>query len=61
MNQQRSRRFRASKEGVELTDEKNRMREEIIQRGWKFFLPFDHAAQEVHRDCRVDDQSVHGL
>lgn len=33
MNQQRSRRFRASKEGVELTDEKNRIREEIIQRG----------------------------
>lgn len=33
MNQQRSRRFRASKEGVELVEEKNRMREEVIQRG----------------------------
>lgn len=35
MNQQRSRRFRASKEGVELSDEKARIREEIIQRGWR--------------------------
>jgi len=33
MNQQRSRRFRASKEGVELTEEKAKMREEIIERG----------------------------
>lgn len=33
MNQQRSRRFRASKEGVELVEEKNKMREEVIQRG----------------------------
>lgn len=33
MNQQRSRRFRASKEGVELTEEKTRMREEVIQKG----------------------------
>ncbi|KAG7220560.1 hypothetical protein INR49_017997 [Caranx melampygus] len=33
MNQQRSRRFRASKEGAELTEEKTRIREEIIQRG----------------------------
>lgn len=33
MNQQRSRRFRASKEGVELVEEKSRIREEIIQRG----------------------------
>lgn len=33
MNQQRSRRFRASKEGVELAEEKKRMREEIFQHG----------------------------
>lgn len=33
MNQQRSRRFRASKEGVELVEEKERMREEVIQNG----------------------------
>lgn len=33
MNQQRSRRFRASKEGAELVEEKKRMREEVIQRG----------------------------
>lgn len=33
MNQQRSRRFRASKEGAELVDEKKRIREEVIQRG----------------------------
>ncbi|MGH0123271.1 UNVERIFIED_CONTAM: hypothetical protein FKN15_021011 [Acipenser sinensis] len=32
MNQQRSRRFRASKEGVELTEEKSRIREEVLQR-----------------------------
>uniref|UniRef100_A0A671LPH8 5'-3' exoribonuclease n=1 Tax=Sinocyclocheilus anshuiensis TaxID=1608454 RepID=A0A671LPH8_9TELE len=30
MNQQRSRRFRASKEGVELVEEKNKMREEMF-------------------------------
>ncbi|XP_068199051.1 5'-3' exoribonuclease 2 isoform X2 [Antennarius striatus] len=33
MNQQRSRRFRASKEGAELVEEKHRVREEILQRG----------------------------
>ena len=33
MNQQRSRRFRASKEGAELQEEKTRIREEIIGRG----------------------------
>eukprot|EP00062_Callorhinchus_milii_P013210 gi/632961044/ref/XP_007896536.1/ PREDICTED: 5'-3' exoribonuclease 2 isoform X1 [Callorhinchus milii] len=33
MNQQRSRRFRASKEGVELLAEKTRMREEVISKG----------------------------
>lgn len=33
MNQQRSRRFRASKEGAELVEDKKRIREEVIQRG----------------------------
>lgn len=33
MNQQRSRRFRASKESVELSEEKSRIREEVISRG----------------------------
>ncbi|XP_068454828.1 5'-3' exoribonuclease 2 isoform X2 [Clinocottus analis] len=33
MNQQRSRRFRASKEGVELVEEKQRITEEILSRG----------------------------
>lgn len=37
MNQQRSRRFRASKEGVEMVEEKNRIREEIVQRGGRCF------------------------
>lgn len=36
MNQQRSRRFRASKEGVELVEEKSRVREEVIQKGVLF-------------------------
>ncbi|KAG7215837.1 hypothetical protein INR49_021872 [Caranx melampygus] len=39
MNQQRSRRFRASKEGAELTEEKTRIREEIIQRGVRLSSP----------------------
>uniref|UniRef100_A0A8C2Z949 5'-3' exoribonuclease n=1 Tax=Cyclopterus lumpus TaxID=8103 RepID=A0A8C2Z949_CYCLU len=34
MNQQRSRRFRASKEGVELVEEKQRITEEILGRGY---------------------------
>lgn len=37
MNQQRSRRFRASKEGVELVEEKSRIREEILGRGAYIF------------------------
>lgn len=36
MNQQRSRRFRASKEGVELVEEKSRVREEVLQKGVLF-------------------------
>lgn len=33
MNQQRSRRFRASKEGMEAAVEKQRVREEILAKG----------------------------
>ncbi|XP_039981839.1 5'-3' exoribonuclease 2 isoform X1 [Xiphias gladius] len=49
MNQQRSRRFRASKEGVELTEEKNRMREEIIQRGG--YLPPEEIKERFDSNC----------
>ncbi|XP_076612282.1 5'-3' exoribonuclease 2 isoform X1 [Chaetodon auriga] len=49
MNQQRSRRFRASKEGVELVEEKNRMREEIIQRGG--YLPPEQIKERFDSNC----------
>uniref|UniRef100_A0A4W6FRM8 5'-3' exoribonuclease n=1 Tax=Lates calcarifer TaxID=8187 RepID=A0A4W6FRM8_LATCA len=49
MNQQRSRRFRASKEGVELVEEKNRMREEIIQRGG--YLPPEEIKERFDSNC----------
>uniref|UniRef100_A0A3Q2PH36 5'-3' exoribonuclease 2 n=1 Tax=Fundulus heteroclitus TaxID=8078 RepID=A0A3Q2PH36_FUNHE len=49
MNQQRSRRFRASKEGVELTEEKNRMREEIIQKGG--YLPPEEIKERFDSNC----------
>uniref|UniRef100_A0A8C7Z3V7 5'-3' exoribonuclease n=1 Tax=Oryzias sinensis TaxID=183150 RepID=A0A8C7Z3V7_9TELE len=49
MNQQRSRRFRASKEGVELVDEKQRMREEIIQRGG--YLPPEEIKERFDSNC----------
>ncbi|XP_015251166.1 PREDICTED: 5'-3' exoribonuclease 2 [Cyprinodon variegatus] len=49
MNQQRSRRFRASKEGVELTEEKNRMREEVIQRGG--YLPPEEIKERFDSNC----------
>uniref|UniRef100_A0A3B3TYI4 5'-3' exoribonuclease n=2 Tax=Poecilia latipinna TaxID=48699 RepID=A0A3B3TYI4_9TELE len=49
MNQQRSRRFRASKEGAELTEEKNRMREEIIQRGG--YLPSEEIKERFDSNC----------
>uniref|UniRef100_A0A3B4UHB3 5'-3' exoribonuclease n=1 Tax=Seriola dumerili TaxID=41447 RepID=A0A3B4UHB3_SERDU len=48
MNQQRSRRFRASKEGVELTEEKHRIREEIIQRG---YLPPEEIKERFDSNC----------
>uniref|UniRef100_A0A7N5ZYZ0 5'-3' exoribonuclease n=1 Tax=Anabas testudineus TaxID=64144 RepID=A0A7N5ZYZ0_ANATE len=49
MNQQRSRRFRASKEGVELAEEKHRIREEIIQRGG--YLPPDEIKERFDSNC----------
>uniref|UniRef100_A0A665UL50 5'-3' exoribonuclease n=1 Tax=Echeneis naucrates TaxID=173247 RepID=A0A665UL50_ECHNA len=49
MNQQRSRRFRASKEGVELTEEKSRMREEIISRGG--YLPPEEIKERFDSNC----------
>ncbi|XP_072542988.1 5'-3' exoribonuclease 2 [Salminus brasiliensis] len=49
MNQQRSRRFRASKEGVELADEKQRMREEIFQRGG--YLPPEEIKERFDSNC----------
>ncbi|KAJ8389375.1 hypothetical protein AAFF_G00120830 [Aldrovandia affinis] len=49
MNQQRSRRFRASKEGVELVEEKQRMREEVIQRGG--YLPADEIKERFDSNC----------
>ncbi|TKS75349.1 5'-3' exoribonuclease 2 [Collichthys lucidus] len=49
MNQQRSRRFRASKEGVELVEEKNRMREEVIQRGG--YLPPEEIKERFDSNC----------
>lgn len=36
MNQQRSRRFRASKEGMEAAVEKQRVREEILAKGKEY-------------------------
>ncbi|XP_008290105.1 5'-3' exoribonuclease 2 isoform X1 [Stegastes partitus] len=49
MNQQRSRRFRASKEGVELAEEKGRMREEIIQKGG--YLPPEEIKERFDSNC----------
>lgn len=49
MNQQRSRRFRASKEGVELTEEKNRVREEVISKGG--YLPPEEVKERFDSNC----------
>ncbi|XP_053469915.1 5'-3' exoribonuclease 2 isoform X1 [Ictalurus furcatus] len=49
MNQQRSRRFRASKEGVELAEEKKKMREEVFQRGG--YLPPDEIKERFDSNC----------
>ncbi|KAL3052088.1 hypothetical protein OYC64_004777 [Pagothenia borchgrevinki] len=49
MNQQRSRRFRASKEGAELVDEKTRIREEVIGKGG--YLPPDEIKERFDSNC----------
>ncbi|KAK6297260.1 hypothetical protein J4Q44_G00318430 [Coregonus suidteri] len=49
MNQQRSRRFRASKEGVELVEEKSRIREEILGRGG--YLPSEEIKERFDSNC----------
>ncbi|XP_032829989.1 5'-3' exoribonuclease 2 isoform X1 [Petromyzon marinus] len=49
MNQQRSRRFRASKEGQEMTADKKRIREEILQKGG--FLPPEEAKERFDSNC----------
>ncbi|XP_056100747.1 5'-3' exoribonuclease 2 isoform X3 [Rhinichthys klamathensis goyatoka] len=49
MNQQRSRRFRASKEGAELVEEKQKMREEVIQRGG--YLPPEGIKERFDSNC----------
>uniref|UniRef100_A0A8C1Z6Z0 5'-3' exoribonuclease n=1 Tax=Cyprinus carpio TaxID=7962 RepID=A0A8C1Z6Z0_CYPCA len=50
MNQQRSRRFRASKEGVELTEEKNKMREEMFL-FLGGYLPPDEIKERFDSNC----------
>ncbi|XP_053567988.1 5'-3' exoribonuclease 2 [Bombina bombina] len=49
MNQQRSRRFRASKEGVELTEEKSRVRAEVLSKGG--YLPPDEVKERFDSNC----------
>ncbi|XP_033933515.1 5'-3' exoribonuclease 2, partial [Pseudochaenichthys georgianus] len=49
MNQQRSRRFRASKEGAELVEEKTRIREEVIGKGG--YLPPDEIKERFDSNC----------
>ncbi|XP_053317101.1 5'-3' exoribonuclease 2 [Spea bombifrons] len=49
MNQQRSRRFRASKEGVELTEEKAKIREEVLSKGG--YLPSEEVKERFDSNC----------
>ncbi|XP_007421458.1 5'-3' exoribonuclease 2 isoform X1 [Python bivittatus] len=49
MNQQRSRRFRASKEGVETVEEKQRIRQEILGKGG--FLPPEEIKERFDSNC----------
>ncbi|XP_075781909.1 5'-3' exoribonuclease 2 [Pelodiscus sinensis] len=49
MNQQRSRRFRASKEGMEGAEEKQRIREEILAKGG--FLPPEEVKERFDSNC----------
>ncbi|XP_029449618.1 5'-3' exoribonuclease 2 [Rhinatrema bivittatum] len=49
MNQQRSRRFRASKEGVEAVEEKDRIRKEVLGRGG--YLPEEEVKERFDSNC----------
>uniref|UniRef100_A0A8C4X1D6 5'-3' exoribonuclease n=1 Tax=Eptatretus burgeri TaxID=7764 RepID=A0A8C4X1D6_EPTBU len=49
MNQQRSRRFRASKESVELAEEKEKMREQIFSKGG--YLPPAEIKERFDHNC----------
>uniref|UniRef100_A0A6I8Q9Y2 5'-3' exoribonuclease n=1 Tax=Xenopus tropicalis TaxID=8364 RepID=A0A6I8Q9Y2_XENTR len=49
MNQQRSRRFRASKEGVESSEEKQRIREEVLSKGG--YLPPEEVKERFDSNC----------
>uniref|UniRef100_UPI00398EDA4E 5'-3' exoribonuclease 2 isoform X2 n=1 Tax=Pristiophorus japonicus TaxID=55135 RepID=UPI00398EDA4E len=49
MNQQRSRRFRASKEGMELVEEKAQMREEVLSKGG--YLPPEEKKERFDSNC----------
>ncbi|KAL4649010.1 5'-3' exoribonuclease 2 [Arapaima gigas] len=49
MNQQRSRRFRASKEGVELQEKKQKIREEVFERGG--YLPPEEIKERFDSNC----------
>uniref|UniRef100_A0A7M4EWR1 5'-3' exoribonuclease n=1 Tax=Crocodylus porosus TaxID=8502 RepID=A0A7M4EWR1_CROPO len=49
MNQQRSRRFRASKEGMEATEEKQRVRQEILAKGG--ILPAEEVKERFDSNC----------
>uniref|UniRef100_A0A0K8RYK0 5'-3' exoribonuclease n=1 Tax=Crotalus horridus TaxID=35024 RepID=A0A0K8RYK0_CROHD len=49
MNQQRSRRFRASKEGMESVEEKQRIRQEIMEKGG--FLPPEEIKERFDSNC----------
>ncbi|XP_067900492.1 5'-3' exoribonuclease 2 [Heterodontus francisci] len=49
MNQQRSRRFRASKEGMELVEEKKQMREEVLSKGG--YLPPEERKERFDSNC----------
>ncbi|XP_067845510.1 5'-3' exoribonuclease 2 isoform X2 [Heptranchias perlo] len=49
MNQQRSRRFRASKEGMELVEEKKKVREEVLSKGR--YLPAEEVKERFDSNC----------
>uniref|UniRef100_A0A8C5X9J7 5'-3' exoribonuclease n=1 Tax=Malurus cyaneus samueli TaxID=2593467 RepID=A0A8C5X9J7_9PASS len=49
MNQQRSRRFRASKEGMEAAEEKQKIRQEILAKGG--FLPPEEVKERFDSNC----------